>query len=545
MRGNNIIENLESIVTIMSGEKILLQYADDRAYVQLQKVPILVNIPKESTVVNKTAQHPKNAEKIDLPSMAKALGYADNIPAFDFWVRRMLLYHEMGHILFTNREFHHGKDSCLKLIINFLEDARIENQMGKEYPPMADKFEILNQIFLVQNEVSFLETPSTEKTEVARKSAFLASMYYYGLIEGTPSTDLVKEYYKAEQTFRVKKKDFKHVETESKRLFDLTPGDDEQINAEMKYIISNKTNGNGSASGSGNGKVSDRLKELMKNQIKNNPNLQKNLSKEITGTDKKIKAWGMEMAHKDARNARTLSYVDNMLEIYLYETLKRIIGGQASKKDNFDIEGHSLDMEAYMEWEKNPNQDIKMFLTANKREKPDMYLNICVDASGSMGGDKIEVAKKTGINLSLACERVGIKTAFLKFETESEVIKAYNRYTIESPIGELNGGGGTDISSSVKICRDMMGMLPQHDKKAIIIISDGEDGSAEKVAGYLKELTNVRFYMIGIASNVDAYVSSIEKMGARVYGKANIRDSSELSRVLIQFSKNFVESCHR
>ena len=544
MRGNNIIENLESIVTIMSGEKILLQYADDRAYVQLQKVPIIVNIPKESTVVNKTAQYPKNAEKINLAEMAMALGYKDNIPAFDFWVRRMLLYHEMGHILFTDREFHHGKDSCLKLIINFLEDARIETQMGKEYSPMADKFEILNQIFLVQNEVAFLESPSTEKTEVARKSAFLASMYYYGLIEGTPTTDLVKEYFKAEQTFRVKKKDFKHVVTESKRLFDLTPGDDEQINAEMKYIISNKSSGQGGMSGGTNGKISDKLKELMKNQIKNNPSLQKNLSKEIVGTDKKIKAWGMEMAHKDTRNARTLSYVDNMLEIYLYETLKRIIGGQASKKDNFDIEGHSLDMEAYMEWEKNPNQDIKMFLTANKREKPDMYLNICVDASGSMGGDKIEVAKKTGINLSLACERVGIKTAFLKFETESEIIKAYNRYTIESPIGELNGGGGTDISSSVKICREMMMMLPHHDKKAIILISDGEDGSAAKVAEYLKEIPNVRYYMVGIASNVDGYVSSLEKLGAKVSGKANIRDSSELSRVLIQFSKDFVRTCH-
>ena len=186
-----------------------------------------------------------------------------------------------------------------------------------------------------------------------------------------------------------------------------------------------------------------------------------------------------------------------------------------------------------------------MYERAGKKEKPDMYVTLCIDSSGSMNGSQIEMAKKSAINLAYACEKTGIKTCILDFSTDTKIHKTFDQPLIESPIGELTSGGGTIISCAIKESVKLMARdkVSKTAKCAVIVLSDGCDGSAKEVGELLDTNSHIHFYMVGIHDNPTQYVIQVREAGGNCYGHVYIQDMSAIMKSMTRFAKDFVRKC--
>jgi hypothetical protein len=258
-----------------------------------------------------------------------------------------------------------------------------------------------------------------------------------------------------------------------------------------------------------------------------------------------IKSYGLEMKNRELRNLNTMRYLNPTLVNHIHQSLKRIIGGKPSKQNIIDYEGISIDIEGLIEFRKNPSKEVKMYERAGKKEKPEMFVTLCIDSSGSMGGGQIEIAKKSAINLAYACEKTGIKTCIMDFSTDTKIHKMFDQPLLESPIGELMAGGGTDISCAVQESVNLMGRgkVSPTAKCAMIILSDGMDGSSQEVGKLLNENSHIHFYMVGIHDNPTHYVIQVREAKGNCYGHVYIVDMNGIMRGLTLFAKDFVKRC--
>lgn len=174
-----------------------------------------------------------------------------------------------------------------------------------------------------------------------------------------------------------------------------------------------------------------------------------------------------------------------------------------------------------------------------------MFVTLCIDSSGSMGGGQIEVAKKAAINLAYACEKTGIKTCIMDFSTDTKIHKTFDGPLLESPIGELTAEGGTIISCAIKEAVKLMARdkISPTAKCAVIVLSDGCDGTAGEVGELLDTNSHIHFYMVGIHDNPTNYVVEVREAGGNCYGHVYIRDTGMIMKGMTTFAKDFVRRC--
>jgi len=528
---------LEKIAKIVSGQLLVVKAEGDKSGVDLGAHPITVTISEDTKFINKQfdGRMAGNAQPvtIDVESIAKQQGY--DVNEFKLFYQRMVLYHEVGHILFTPAKTKTHPDVAMKMLTNFVEDARIESKLGFHYTPTRPRLALMNRMLL--DEVD-LETgvkmciANPDKRNIVLLASALAGCYYYGLTDTEPSSPAIRRMVEVldELSTNPKTTFEKTTMAYAKELYDLIPGlTPEELQEELK----NYKNGGGRGQGNG-GKKSQ-----------GGTPVQQEMDEAMQDFSDEIKSYGLEMKNRELRNLNTMKYLDPTLVSHIHQTLKRIIGGKPSKQNVIDFEGVSIDIEGLLEWKKNPSKEIKMYERAGKKEKPEMYITMCIDSSGSMSGGQIEVAKKAAINLSYACEKTGIKTCIMDFSTDTEIHKEFDQPLIESKIGELVANGGTQISCAVKRSVQLM----SRDKTtptarcACIILSDGCDGTAKEVGQMLDENSHIHFYMVGIHDDPTRYVVEVRDAGGNCYGHVYIRDMAAIMKGMTTFAKDFVKRC--
>lgn len=120
------------------------------------------------------------------------------------------------------------------------------------------------------------------------------------------------------------------------------------------------------------------------------------------------------------------------------------------------------------------------------KEQPDIALALVIDRSGSMQGQKLEMAKESA-RVTTEVLSPNDYITVIAFDSEAQMYvpptRASNRMRISNDIARLNAGGGTNIYPGLKMAYEQLSGINAK-VKHVILMTDGEaptDGLAELV----------------------------------------------------------------
>lgn len=527
---------LEMIGRLTTGKPLIVKVEGKQSCINLSTNPATITLSDDQEFVNKYWNSQSPSDAFDIHSMADEMGFDEE--EFKLFVQRMMLYHEAGHALFTPALTPRQTEPTRKILLNFVEDVRIESKLSAHYPPVKNRITLLNRMLLNRIDLDkALEACKAcpDKRNIAMLGAVVSGYYYYNLTDKEPKSPFIKRMVEiTEALWKKSSTNFKHSQAYTDELMTLVQGlTVEEIEDEIIDIQS------------GDEEIEDGEERQEGHCGRPSDELGEQLSKQMGDFKEDIKSFGIEMKNRDDRNLENLKYYDQTLINYLYQTLKQIMGGKPSKQNIIDYDGHALDIEGVIEFLQDTRQEVRMYEKAGKKERPEMYISFAIDSSGSMSGNKIESAKRGAINLALACEKCGIKTCIMDFSTDVKVHKMFDQPLIESSIGQVNAGGGTDISVAVNKTAELLDKkhIKPQTKCALIILSDGCDGSHEQVGHTLGNNKHIQMYMIGIYDNPEHYIVAVRRAGGNCQGHEQINDISQVSKSMTAFAKKFVRNC--
>jgi Ca-activated chloride channel homolog len=166
-----------------------------------------------------------------------------------------------------------------------------------------------------------------------------------------------------------------------------------------------------------------------------------------------------------------------------------------------DRNGHfvpGLRQEDFIVYEENELQQVTHF----SNERVPVSLGLVVDTSGSMAGEKMDSARGA-IDRFLTKLLDPLDEIFLyRFSSFPELLQNWtrDRRTLSRVIGRLHANGGTAMYDAVAEAVPMA-QTGENRKKAVVLISDGNDTDSSSSLSELKQLireTEVLVYAIGI-----------------------------------------------
>jgi uncharacterized membrane protein len=162
------------------------------------------------------------------------------------------------------------------------------------------------------------------------------------------------------------------------------------------------------------------------------------------------------------------------------------------------------------------------FDVEKKRDQPALGLILCIDRSGSMTGEKIELAKdaaKATAELLGPEDLIGV-TAFDSAATPVvRLQRAANRLRIAGDISRLSAGGGTNILPALRDAYEQLDPAPAKIKH-IILLTDGQ-ASYDGIADLVDEMQQHKITVsaVGVGSGADKTLLTMiaERGGGRFY----------------------------
>jgi VWFA-related protein len=175
-----------------------------------------------------------------------------------------------------------------------------------------------------------------------------------------------------------------------------------------------------------------------------------------------------------------------------------------------DRNGHfvpGLRQEDFIVYEENELQQVTHF----SNERVPVSLGLVVDVSGSMAGEKIDSAREA-IDRFLTKLLDPLDEIFLyKFSSFPELLQDWtrDRRGLSRVIGRLHANGGTAMYDAVAEAIPMA-QTGENRKKAVVLISDGNDTDSSSSLGEVKQLireTEVLVYAIGIDGQSETFMT--------------------------------------
>lgn len=546
---------LQFMGNVVSGDGVIVKIRENTCpHIRMIKKPYTIVLPDKVSIRNK---HFKSSNiddgdmiydggmadtiTFDIRKLSNHFGY--DLEEFQLFIQRMLLYHEIGHAIFSppfvftglideiEKNNDYDKKEALHTIMNFVEDARVESRLSMMYPPVKNKLNLMSRLFLSDIDMmkcyNFMkDAPKIQ--DMAHLVCLLADGYYYGFSDKEPQHPAVKKCVEVYEYM------WSTEDTQYER--DVTKYSIEIYNL-IKDIEAEDIRDDVTNMSAMNGENTMHPKDAFAKKLV--AELQRNMSE----FKKEVKSFGISLHDKHSA-ADNMKYLNHALKQTLYQALRQIMGATPSKKDVIDYDGHSLDMEGVLCYMNDPYSSHKLYENRGKRDHPELRIVFAIDSSGSMNGDKIINAKRSVMSFASACDMLDIKTGVCDFNTESTIDKLFDQCLDEAKIGLLNAEGGTVIADGVACALKMFEERKPsiNTRNALIVLSDGIDDTAAEVGRLLSKRSDIQFYMIGLDDDVSEYVAYIERTGGKCYGQVTIKDSNSISEVMSRFVKMFVRS---
>ncbi|MDF1837278.1 MAG: VWA domain-containing protein [Planctomycetota bacterium] len=179
-------------------------------------------------------------------------------------------------------------------------------------------------------------------------------------------------------------------------------------------------------------------------------------------------------------------------------------------------------------WHKTPIEDLLPIEFVQKEEKrdPSTTLVIIIDTSGSMGGQRVQLAKEVSrlaIRRLLPHDKVGLVEFYGAKRWAVPIQPASNAIEIERALNRLNAGGGTVILPAIE--EAFYGLKNVRTRyKHVLILTDGgvETGAFEPLLRNMSEDgINVSTVLIGSAAHSEFLVTLANWGKGRFYGVPN------------------------
>jgi VWFA-related protein len=180
-----------------------------------------------------------------------------------------------------------------------------------------------------------------------------------------------------------------------------------------------------------------------------------------------------------------------------------------------------LPRSAFKVFENNVEQPIKMF----RREDVPVSLGLVVDNSGSMRDKrrKVELAALAAVQKSNPADEVVVVNFNDEAYDDSEGF-TNNVRRLEEALTKIDSRGGTAMRDAVNMTLDFVRKKGKHDKKVLLVITDGNDTASTQVT--LEKLVQkahdaeVLLYFIGILSDEDRREAKKAKRAMEALAKA-------------------------
>ncbi|MCK5799510.1 MAG: VWA domain-containing protein, partial [Deltaproteobacteria bacterium] len=162
------------------------------------------------------------------------------------------------------------------------------------------------------------------------------------------------------------------------------------------------------------------------------------------------------------------------------------------------------------------------FDTEKKRSQPSLAMALCIDRSGSMSGQKIELAKdaaKATTELLGSNDLIGV----IAFDSSAHVVvrlqRAANRLRILNDIARLRSGGGTNIRPCLQEAYNQL-QTATAKVKHVILLSDGQssyNGISELVSEMVSRHITVSAVGVGAGADRTLLQMIAERGNGRFY----------------------------
>ena len=183
------------------------------------------------------------------------------------------------------------------------------------------------------------------------------------------------------------------------------------------------------------------------------------------------------------------------------------------------------------------------FDAEKKRDQPSLALALAIDRSGSMQGDKIELAKdaaKASAELLAGDDLISV----IAFDAQAQPIvrlqRAANRVRIVADIAKLQAGGGTNLLAPLQEAYQELAAA-RAKVKHVILLTDGQanyDGISELVDEMAQNKITVSAVGVGAGADKTLLAMIAERGGGRFYftqdaqniPKIFTKDTTEVAR---------------
>lgn len=167
----------------------------------------------------------------------------------------------------------------------------------------------------------------------------------------------------------------------------------------------------------------------------------------------------------------------------------------------YDDNGHfveGLTRDDFIVYEDDARQEITQFTA----ERVPVSLGIVLDTSGSMSGEKIHAAESALNRFLYDLLDAGDEIFLSAFSDRVQLLQGWtsDRRILSEALARMSTGGGTALYDAVAQAVPVAAE-GQHQKKALVVISDGNDTSSRTTVADLREQirqSNILVYAIGI-----------------------------------------------
>jgi len=155
-----------------------------------------------------------------------------------------------------------------------------------------------------------------------------------------------------------------------------------------------------------------------------------------------------------------------------------------------------------------------------EKEKPSLGMALVIDKSGSMQGDKIEMAKsaaRSAVELLGNSDQIGVIAFDGATYVVSEMQSAANKGRISDEIARLDAGGGTVMYPAMERAYEMLSATPAR-LKHVIILTDGISSPGD-FAGLAATMQSARITVSTVAIGSGAHTELLEEIAKTGQGR--------------------------